>query len=1074
MRRLCSALLVLFLPLLAFGQGSPLWQQRVAYEMNIEVDTERHQMQGMQQLRYTNNSPDTLRHVYYHLFFNAFHPNSMMAERNRHLPDPDGRIVPKIWNHSPEEIGYHNVQSLTQDGTATTYEVNDTILKVNLAQPILPGQTATFDMVFDSQIPKQTRRSGRDSAEGIDYSMSQWYPKMAGYDSRGWHADPYVGREFIAPFGTFDVKITIPGEYVLGGTGVVQNGNEVGYAYGDGAPDDPAAETLTWHFVAEDVHDFAWVADRDYVHETFESNGVTYHLLYQDDNIERWRMMSTWVPQIIELFSEMYGRYPYPQFTVAQAGDGGMEYPMINFITGNRSPFSLFGVTAHEAAHEWWYAAIGFNEADYAWMDEGFTNYATTEAFARIIGNQPAGNHTGSVQSIVNMHQLGFAERFSTPADWFDTNAGYGTTAYSGGQLVAHMLGYIIGDAQRDQWFKELYRRFLFKHPNPYDVEKVAEDVSGMVLDWFFEQMTHSTRTLDYAVTGFESNPAGNSFLTTFTLARKDAMVMPNDVRLVLEDGTEQWVHIPALVAHGHKPVPEGWIVTEPWPWVAPSYTFTVETSSRALRADLDPQLRTPDQNRLNNSSRLPKSVSFLKPASPSYSTYGIGWSPAPWYSDQFGPGIGAQLKGGYVFGKHQVTAKLRLWPLVLASNGDDPDFDPYALTFGCRDSGSDCEPLLPGAEVGIDTPDVSWFDGIDYKLGYASTLGMAHQQLVFSLSATKQFGLMEHQIGLTKDFTGRFDRTYFKQQPQRRLSATLTHLVAPTDRRFWNPLISPDARTDYAMLQLQYRVSQSSDFIALTAQVGGTLARHSDPNRLTSPGDASKITLDAQKSAALGNWTASAAMRLGFGAAFLAPHEQYRLGAGSWYETWQNDAARHLLATANTQGHISALNGSGPVAYTLQEGAIANTRIFGPPLPLDIPDTFQAPPPGRHLMSGRLTLESPALGSNALAALRVHAFSGMGKTWDRFPLPAEILYGNGMFEQEDFGEADFLADAGVGFSYDVNQVRSLRRWTGQSDVLQDLKLMVQFPIYASEPGLAGSGDDEIDFRWLVGIQIQP
>ncbi|MEM1095160.1 MAG: M1 family metallopeptidase [Bacteroidota bacterium] len=1062
MRRLCSTLFVLFLPLLAFGQGSPQWQQRVAYEMNIEMDTERHQMQGTQQLRYANNSPDTLRHVYYHLFFNAFHPNSMMAERNRHLPDPDGRIVPKIWNHGPEEIGYHNVQSLTQDGTATTYEVNDTILKVNLARPILPGQTVTFDMVFDSQIPKQTRRSGRDSAEGIDYSMSQWYPKIAGYDSRGWHADPYVGREFIAPFGTFDVKITIPGEYVLGATGVVQNGDEVGYAYGDGAPADPAAETLTWHFVAEDVHDFAWVADRDYVHETFESNGITYHLLYQDDNIERWRMMSTWVPQIIELFSDMYGRYPYPQFTVAQAGDGGMEYPMINFITGNRAPFSLFGVTAHEAAHEWWYAAIGFNEADYAWMDEGFTNYATTEAFARIIGNQPAGNHTGSVQSIVNMHQLGFAERFSTSADWFDTNAGYGTTAYSGGQLVAHMLGYIIGDAQRDQWFKELYRRFLFKHPNPYDVEKVAEDVSGMVLDWFFEQLTNTTRTLDYAVTGFESNPAGNSFLTTFTLERKDAMVTPNDVRLVLEDGTEQWVHIPVVVAHGHKPVPDGWIVTDPWPWVAPSYTFTVETPSRALRADLDPELRTPDQNRLNNSSRLPKDVAFLKPASPSYSTYGIGWSPTAWYSDQFGPGVGAQLKGGYVFGKHQVEAKLQLWPLVIASDGDDPEFDQYVLSVACGSIRCRTEPVAPI---------LSWFDGIDYRLGYATTLGAAHQQTSLALSATKQLGLMEHRVQLAKRFTDRFDRTYFRTSPQRELSATLTHLLAPTDRRFWNPLISPDTETNFAMLQLRYRLSQNSDYVTLTAQVGGALNTNRDVERVSLGGTASKITLDAKKSTQLGAWTASAAMRVGFGAGRLATHEQYRLGAGTWYETWQNDAARHLLATTNTEGQISALNGTGPVAYTLPTNLISGS-FGGAPVPRGVANGFQGPLPGRHILSGRLVIESPALGRNALSALKLNAFSGLGKTWARFPTAAELAFGQNTTRATEFGDVDFVADAGVGFSYNVTQVRSLRRWTGQSDVLQDLNVLVQFPLWASDS--TGSAGDGFAFRWLVGIQVQP
>ena len=200
----------------ARAQGTPEWQQRVAYEMDIDVDAPAHRFTGRQRLTYTNNSPDTLRQVYYHLYFNAFQPTSMMAERNRHLPDPDPRVVPRIWNYAPDEIGYHRVSSLTMDGAPAPFRVDDTVMRVDLPQPIAPGASAVFAMAFESQVPLQTRRSGWKSREGIDFSMAQWYPKLAAYDSRGWHAEPYVGREFYAPFGTFDVRITRPADFLTG------------------------------------------------------------------------------------------------------------------------------------------------------------------------------------------------------------------------------------------------------------------------------------------------------------------------------------------------------------------------------------------------------------------------------------------------------------------------------------------------------------------------------------------------------------------------------------------------------------------------------------------------------------------------------------------------------------------------------------------------------------------------------------------------------------------------------------------------------------------------------------------
>ena len=552
-------------------------KQTVRYEMDVTLHPDRHVLEGFQRLTYHNHSPDTLRRVYYHLYFNAFHPHSMMAERNRHLPDPDPRVVPRIFNLGPDETGFHEIRSLTQDGTPVRHSIFDTVMDVTLAEPIPPGGQAVFDLDFHAQVPLQTRRNGRDNREGIDYSMSQWYPKMAHYDERRWHADPYVGREFYAPFGTFDVRIRLPAEYVLGATGVLQNPLAM-------EADSIATETdsLTWHFRAENVHDFAWAADPDYIHDVLETDeGTTIHLLYQPDVAEVWEKLHAWAPEIMAFFGRKYGPYLYEQMTIAQAGDGGMEYPMITFVTGRRSPTSLLGVTAHEVAHMWFYGMMASNEADYAWMDEGFTSWATREVTAHIQAN-PAPSHVPAFLSVLQFRHLGLFETLNTPSDWFDTNSGYGVASYLGGEVILDMLGYVLSDSLRDRFLLEYHRQFAFRHPDPHDLERVAEEVSGIRLDWYFHQFGYGEWDLDYELGRLRSVREGHAWRTSVTLERNGRTVLPVDLRITLEDGSTQWVHVPLSIMQGSKPVPDDWIIAEPWAWTSMDYSFDILLPARA------------------------------------------------------------------------------------------------------------------------------------------------------------------------------------------------------------------------------------------------------------------------------------------------------------------------------------------------------------------------------------------------------------------------------------------------------------------------------------------------------------
>ena len=481
------------------------WQQEVDYTMNIVVDANAHQFIGEQRIVYTNNSPDIINRVFYHLYFNAFQPGSMMDVRSRTIEDPDGRIRDRIFNLNEDEIGYHAVQSLRQDGQDLNFDVEGTILVAPLASPLLPGEQTVLEMDFESQVPLQIRRSGWYNDEGVEFSMSQWYPKLAEYDYRGWHPNPYIGREFHGVFGRFDVKITIDKDYLVGGTGILQNPNEVGHGYEDeGVEIRHDTNELTWHFVADDVLDFFWGADPDFTHVKAQvPNGPMLHFLYQDpvlavnktDNenetyTENWKQLPELTVRAFEYANTHFGTYPYPQFTTIQGGDGGMEYPMGTLITGARNLRSLVGVTVHELYHSWYQNVLATNEALYAWMDEGFTSFASSETMQNLF--EDTGNpHAGSMRGYQRLVESGKEEPMATHADHYHTNFAYGRAAYSKGAVYLNQIRYIIGEEAFRSGMLRYHEEWKLKHPTDLDFIRLMEKESGMILDWFHEYFVH-------------------------------------------------------------------------------------------------------------------------------------------------------------------------------------------------------------------------------------------------------------------------------------------------------------------------------------------------------------------------------------------------------------------------------------------------------------------------------------------------------------------------------------------------------------------------------------------------------
>jgi hypothetical protein len=592
------------------------WQQRVEYSMNVQLNTTNHRLTGDQKLLYYNNSPDTLTKVYYHLFFNAFQPGSMMDVRSRNLPDPDRRVMDRISKLKDDEIGYQHIQSLKQDGKVLTYKVDGTILEVTLAKPLLPKTKTTFEMKFEAQVPIQIRRSGRDNREGIAYSMTQWYPKLAEYDFQGWHAYQYVAREFQGVWGDFDVTIKIDPKFVIGGTGKLQNPQEIGHGY-----EKPGSTTkrpngdLNWHFVAKDVIDFAWTADPDYTHDRAQvPNGPELHFFYQknEKTSETWKRMEGVAVQLFEFLNKKFGKYPFDTYSIIQGGDGGMEYPMCTLIMGEGSQAGLNGVMAHEATHSWFQMTLASNEALYAWMDEGFTDFASDEAL-NYIYNEPV-THSGSYRSYYGLVSSGLQEPASQHSDHFSTNRAYSTAAYSIGAVFLHQLKYIIGNDNFYNGMLRYYNTWKMRHPEPNDFLRIMEKTSGMQLHWYYRYWIQTTKHIDYGITKVIDKD-GTALVE---LQRIGEFPMPIDLLVSYKDGSKELFYIPLNEQMGSKPIEDKSIKridAEVWPWVNPTYTLSVGRKASEIESiEIDPSGRMADIDQKNNTLKIEDSKPYSTP----------------------------------------------------------------------------------------------------------------------------------------------------------------------------------------------------------------------------------------------------------------------------------------------------------------------------------------------------------------------------------------------------------------------------------------------------------------------------
>lgn len=560
------------------------WQLRVKYDIAVDFDDRKHQFTGAQRLTVYNESPDTLHELFFHLYYNAFQPGSMMDVRSRTIADPDRRVGDRISKLKPDEIGYHRILSFKVNGRDVPYKVYETILHVPEAF-VLPGDSAIIEMSYQSQVPVQIRRTGRYNVEGVAYSMAQWYPKLCNYDRLGWHPNPYIGREFYGVFGEWDVRITLPARYVVAATGVLQNADEIGHGYTSKTIKHKPNARITWHFRAENVHDFVWAADPEYVHKTHQVPGgplLRFFYKPRTANVGTWEQLPAYMERFFQLMERYVGKYPYPVYSFIQGGDGGMEYPMATLVLGSGELKGMVGLCVHEAAHCWFYGILGFNESLHHYMDEGFTTYIEdlimNDLFPPDDPLRRVNPHIPSLERYVALARDGNFEPMAIHADHFHTNRNYGTAAYYMGALLLAQLEGIIGREKVIEGLRLFYDTYKFKHPGPEELRKCMEKVSGIKLFWYFHQWINSTKTLKVAIKDVREDQDGK---TVIVIENSGKAIMP--VEVYVEADKEYAYFIPLDLMYQNQPR-KGFITAPYWPWVRPVYELKTDIPFKEVK----------------------------------------------------------------------------------------------------------------------------------------------------------------------------------------------------------------------------------------------------------------------------------------------------------------------------------------------------------------------------------------------------------------------------------------------------------------------------------------------------------
>ncbi len=670
-----NILLLLLAPFLLHSQPNNVpaskayFQQQADYDIEVELNDTTNELNGFITIRYTNHSPDALTFVYMHLWPNAYmDQNTPLAKQLLE----NGKT--SFWYSKPWQRGYIDKLDFKLDAENCQWSFDSTtkeICKVYLNHPLKTGETVSISTPFHVKLPETFSRMGH---VGQSYQITQWYPKPAVYDRYGWHPIPYLDQgEFYSEFGSYDVAITLPDNYVVGATGDLQDTDEINWLNSKAEaakgikefdPDmrfpasSPHLKTIHYH--QEKIHDFAWFADKRFfvlkgeVELPYSKSKVTTWSLFTPKNADLWLKAPQYLHDAIYYYSLWIGEYPYKQVTAVDgtiSAGGGMEYPNITIIGDAGSDFELDDVITHEVGHNWFYGILGSNERDHAWMDEGINSYyeyrylRTKYPNRQLIGKFPAGiakafdlaQYKHKYQMDLG-YQLMARENYDQPIDIPSTeftDANYALMVYGKSMLIFDYLEAYLGTKKFDKAMKKYFEQWQFKHPQPEDIRNVFSFVTKDSLNWFWEDLLNTNKKIDFKIG--KEYPNWTEGTRKIKSTQKPLETEKPDQKKRSARLTQELIQDSTDNAHGQtikyfhfKNLGE---VDGPFPvsvlkgdsiirtiWI-PAYDRKAGQNHKRFRMDvsggdrvqIDPLLKIPEINRKNNTYKLNKPAPLLE-----------------------------------------------------------------------------------------------------------------------------------------------------------------------------------------------------------------------------------------------------------------------------------------------------------------------------------------------------------------------------------------------------------------------------------------------------------------------------
>ena len=702
------------------------WQQQVDYEIAVTLDDEKHFLNGSEIITYHNNSPDDLHEIWLHIYPNAYkNETTAYAAQERSWGEWD------FESSTAKQRGWIEVENLQINGEFAEFVIPENAIdqmKIILGNPLKAGETLQIFLDFEVKIPNIFSRLGHN---GQHYEITQWFPKCAVYDNLCWHNFSYLDQgEFYSDFGNYDVSITLPKNYRVGATGILQTQSEIAFLDSLAQLDENAEfqnnqNTIkTVCYKAEQVHDFAWFADKNYIVRKYEfhpktiKNSVDIWVFNLPKNKRVWRDAPIFSHDALDFYSRWYGDYPYSQMTVVD-GDlnagGGMEYPNITVVSTSSSADMLEMVIMHEIGHQWFYGILANNERDEAWLDEGINSFSEHRYWNEKYGkNDPLWilpNETDLpfdvpifsqithkymqdmsyfYQAVRNADQPINLE--SSEFEWLN----YSGIVYSKSAIILTVLQQYLGEVKFDRAMRQFYETWKFRHPRTADFREIIESVAGEKLDWFFDDLLQTTKKIDLAISDFSVKSSADGFVTTVKIENRGDIEMPTEI----------------AVFSGEKQLASA--------WAFPEKIVEFFTQIEPNRAQLDPQNLLPDMNKLNNYSELPPIDFCFFVALPEQDKFQIFHSPV----FDYGKFDGFRL--GWKFSRKSI--------FMLPHN------------------------FLISANYGIES------DQMNYELNYSNTKFLGRpRSLDYGISTSQNYGCVRKHSGfLAMEFAQKFDDAPF------------------------------------------------------------------------------------------------------------------------------------------------------------------------------------------------------------------------------------------------------------------------------------------------------------------------